>query len=163
MDRDRFAKSAATWGAAGAIAIAVWVLSRVAPVFHGYTIPRLQALCNSGLGQIGQALSQQAANDCNAASIASTILNLTGIAGLAAVAVAIFVQFQKPSHPPTPHPGYGQPPPSPPSPPQHPVPTAVLGLQPAAPRRPAALTPTAHLLRHLLVRATSQRHRAMTR
>jgi hypothetical protein len=141
MDWDRLAKSAATWGAAGAIAIAVWVLSRVAPVFHGYTIPRLQALCNSGLGQIGQALSQQAANDCNAASIASTILNLTGIAGLAAVAAAVFVRFQKPSHPPTPHPGYGQPPPGTPFPPPGTTPHPGYGQPTPGTRQP---TPPPH-------------------
>jgi hypothetical protein len=112
MDWNRLVRSAAGWAGVGIIAIALWLLSRILPVFHGYSIPRAQALCNSGLGQFAQAFSQRAVNDCNAVGVASTVVNLLGIAGLVAVVAALFLRFQKPSQPSPGQPPPGMPPPT---------------------------------------------------
>jgi hypothetical protein len=69
----------------------------VVPVFSGYTIPRAEALCNSPLGQLGQAFSQQASVKCGEVDAANTIINVLAIAGVVSVVAWLLFKFQKSS------------------------------------------------------------------
>jgi hypothetical protein len=67
----------------GAVLCACWLAVRLVPVDHGYTLPQLGTLCQSGLGQVAQVFSSQAAHDCRDVRNVVPIANLVLIAGLA--------------------------------------------------------------------------------
>ena len=77
----------------GAFLSASWLAVRLVPVDHSYTLPQLGTLCQSGLGQVAQVFSSQAAHDCqdvrNVVPIADAVL-IAGLALLIAGAWRLF-------------------------------------------------------------------------
>ena len=67
----------------GALLCACWLAVRLVPVDHGYTLPQLGTLCQSGLGQVAQVFSSRAAHDCQDVRKVVPIADPVLIAGLA--------------------------------------------------------------------------------
>ena len=67
----------------GALLCACWLAVRLVPVDHSYTLPQLETLCQSGLGQVAQVFSSRAAHDCQDVRKVVPIADPVLIGGLA--------------------------------------------------------------------------------
>ena len=70
-----------------------WVCVRVVPVYHGYTVPQLNDMCRSGLGEVAQIFSTQAAQDCQNVQGGMTVANVAAVAGLVLLLLGVWLRY----------------------------------------------------------------------
>jgi hypothetical protein len=94
------------WGGVttGLAAIAGWFAATHTTLllaYRGGTLSQVQGICDSGIGQLGRAMSTQAAASCSQVDTYSMWLNLAGFAGLMlAIASAALLAYRA-QHRPT--------------------------------------------------------------